>query len=85
MRRTKQRRRFHTERVIRNRQRAALAYRPLFPRDLEDGRLANHNAHFACLRPRCFVCHFDKLIGDRRTREKRLWRQEVDEQSDYVS
>jgi hypothetical protein len=35
---------------------------------------------FACIRAHCYLCHADKLIGDRRTREKRAWQREVDDQ-----
>ena len=84
MRRTKHRRWFHTERVIRNRQRAYRRETPSWeligwPRHLEDGRLADENAYFGCRRPRCYICHFDKLIGDQRTREKRLWKREIED------
>lgn len=86
MRRTKHRRRFHTDRVIANRQRryrreeSGWVVAEGWSRRLEDGRLADRYAYFGCSRARCFICHFDKLIGDRRTREKRAWRREVAEQ-----
>lgn len=87
MRRTKHRRRFHTDRVIANRQRryrreeSGWVVRDGWARHLEDGRLANDYAYFGCGRPRCYLCHFEKLIGDRRTREKRAWRREVADQA----
>lgn len=84
MRRTKHRRRFHTDRVIANRRRRGelleandpwwTAHRP------ENGRLANVFYYRGCGEARCYLCHFDKLIGYRRTREKRVWRQEVEDQ-----
>ncbi len=66
MRRTKHRRRFHTERVIANRQRHWREAMPwgmneAFDRwPLPDGKLANDNAYFGCNRPRCGVCHWEK-------------------------
>jgi hypothetical protein len=85
MRRTKHRRRYHTDRVIANRQRR---YRREGSgwlvggreRHLQDGRLADRYAYFGCGRAHCYLCHFDKLIGDRRAREKRTWLREVEDQ-----
>ncbi len=88
MRRTKHRRRFHTGRVISNRQRAYKREAPawwgygdrVFARDLERGRLRDSNAYFGCGRPRCLVCHWEKYMEPRRAREKRAWQREVAEQ-----
>jgi hypothetical protein len=82
MRRTKHRRRFHTERVIRNRQaqHRREGWGWFDARPLPDGRLADRQAYFGCSRAHCFLCHFDKLIGDRRVREKRRWLGEVEDQ-----
>lgn len=89
MRRTKHRRRFHTERVIANRRR--LGEKLLWEDEWfvrhppEDGRLHDRFYYRGCGNARCFLCHFDKLIGDRRTREKRLWMLEAEEQLDCAS
>lgn len=38
-------------------------------------RLSRHSYPlFGCGNPRCYCCHFDKLIRDRRVREEREWR-----------
>lgn len=83
MRRTKHRRRFHTGRVISNRQRAYLREAPGWwgrDWDLPDGRLANRNAYFGCGRPHCLMCHWDKYMEPRRAREKRTWKREAEMQ-----
>lgn len=81
MRRTKHRRRFHTDRVIANRRRRyrreAADWELAWRRHLEDGRLADRYAYYGCGRPRCYICHPDKVTGGQRTREKRLWRREI--------
>lgn len=82
MRRTKHRRRFHTDRVISNRQRTYEREAPSWwDRSLESGRLRDRNAYFGCNRPRCLVCHWGKFMEPRRAREKRNWRQEAAEQT----
>lgn len=84
MRRTKHRRRFHTERVIANRRRRG---RTLERDDLwwkenppEDGRLANVFYFRGCGLARCGLCHPHKKWGGDRTQAKRAWRREVVEQ-----
>lgn len=80
MRRTKHRRRYHTDRVIQNRQRRAAQETPSWwwPRRLEDGRLSDRNAFFDCGRAHCLLCHWDKFMEPRRTRENRAWRREAE-------
>lgn len=76
MRRSKSRRRFHTERIIRNRQRRARSYSGEFPATevLPAGRYATGDPHLSCPNPRCHLCHWDKLDPSRRARANRSWR-----------
>lgn len=85
MRRTKHRRRFHTDRVIANRQARHLREDYYFRYwrgkgealwTLEDGRLKHTDAYHDCGVPRCGCCHWSKFNEPRRTREKRAWRRE---------
>lgn len=71
MRRSKARRRFHTGRIIRNRQRRA---RLIFMTGEvgEAGRYATRDPNFGC-NPRCLICHWDKLDPSRRARTRREW------------
>jgi ferredoxin len=71
------RRRFHTERVISNRQRRYVRITPAWARSrrLEDGRLADADRYYDCGRARCGVCHWEKFYEPRRAREEREWRQ----------
>jgi hypothetical protein len=83
MRRTKHRRRFHTARIIRKRQRRYRRIispedRPTWARELQAGRV-DRGDYFGCTRPRCLVCHWDKLVEPRRAREKRSWTAWTDE------
>lgn len=82
MRRTKHRRRFHTDRVIRSRQRRwrrESASWDLDSRDpLPDGRLKHTNAYWDRGTPRCGLCHGEKFDRARRDRERRRWRREVE-------
>ena len=83
MRRTKHRRRFHTRRVVRNRQRRYVetpTWRFGWLEDLEDGRLEDRNAYFGCSRPHCYLCHWEKYLIPRRAQEKRAWKKEVYDQ-----
>ena len=77
MRPSKQRRRFHTGRVIRNRQRAfAESGWSRWGREefhLDNGRLRDRNAYWGCGNARCYLCHSDKFLTPRRAREKRQW------------
>ena len=73
MRRTRHRRRFHTDRVVRNRRARYHHEWPFHPdRTLPYGLLADRDP-WDCGR-RCLLCHWDKLVEPRRTREKRAWR-----------
>lgn len=77
--RTAHRRRFHRDRIVRKRQRQYAHFRRAdpewWPLVLPDGRLENRQAYFGCSRPRCFVCHADKLLyrGADRARARREW------------
>jgi hypothetical protein len=84
MRRTKHRRRYHTGRVISNRQRRQRRLDRALWVDgtgtwvLPNGRLDDTDRYHDCGRPRCLLCHWDKFDPSRRAREKRGWRREVD-------
>lgn len=75
MRRTKSRRRFHTDRIVRNRQRRVRDASPEFSavRRLEAGRFESCDPHFGCTSARCHLCHWDKLDPSRRARSSREW------------
>lgn len=81
MRRTKHRRRFHTDRVISNRRRRGrtLEYRDWWwaEHPPADGRLRDRFYFRGCGVARCGLCHPHKRWGGDRTREKRQWRDEV--------
>ena len=87
MRPSKARRRFHTARVIRNRQRRARAYYGgggwghfWFRDPLPAGKCDAVDPYFGCGRPRCHICHSEKL-EPRRAREWRSWQ---DWESEYL-
>lgn len=82
MRRTRHRRRFHTDRVVRNRRARYLRETPdwarhVWPERLSYGRLADMDP-WDCGRPACGVCH--PTEAGRRAREKRAWRSESREE-----
>lgn len=78
MRRTRHRRRFHTDRIVSNRRRRFLReerspeYRIESPRHWGYGALADRDP-WDCGR-HCLLCHWEKFLEPRRTREKRAWR-----------
>jgi hypothetical protein len=78
MRRTAHRRRFHRDRIVRNRQRQYAGFRRAdreWSRELPDGRLESRQAYFGCSRPRCSLCHPGKhwhRSADR-ARSRREW------------
>jgi hypothetical protein len=83
MRRTRHRRRFHTDRVVRNRRRrywresSATAWNAghfpeWFAKRMAYGVLADRDP-WDCGR-RCLLCHWDKHVEPRRARENRAWR-----------
>lgn len=83
-------RRYHTGRVISNRQRR---YRRIVPpwvvqqgydRYLPAGRLDDRFAYYGCGNSRCQLCHWDKFDPSRRARVKRAWEREVQEQLDAM-
>lgn len=83
MRRTRHRRRFHTDRIVSNRRRRYWAEMPAWRRDeqmhrrlLGYGALADRDP-WDCGR-RCLLCHWDKLVEPRRARENRAWRADWD-------
>lgn len=84
--RTKHRRRFHTGRVISNRQRRHRRLDRALWIDgtdrwvLPNGRLDDTDRYHDCGNSRCMLCHGDKLDPSRRARERRAWRREVDAQ-----
>jgi hypothetical protein len=67
--------RFHRDRIVHRRQRehALQAQEGMRDRHLPDGRLEDHQAYFACPRPRCGLCH--PPDPGRRQRERRGWQQ----------
>jgi hypothetical protein len=80
-RRTRHRRRFHTDRVVANRRARYQRERPPWQADYDPpgyldkrlayGRLADRDP-WDCGRPRCGVCHYPDYGW--RSREKRAWR-----------
>jgi len=86
MRRTKHRRRFHTGRVISNRQRRHRRLDRWLWVDntgvwlLPDGKLDKTDSYLDCGCARCVTCHWGKYMEPRRAREKRAWKREVTEQ-----
>lgn len=79
MRRTRHRRRFHTDRVVAKR-RAFIAERLDYLLDVPSrtgyGKLADRHP-LDCGR-RCMVCHGEKFLDPRRARETRAWRRDWD-------
>jgi hypothetical protein len=84
MRRTHHRRRYHTGRIIRNRQRQwsreGWADDWYAEHPMTAGRLDDRQAYFGCGNAHCYLCHWDKFVEPRRTREKRAWKAEADDQ-----
>lgn len=82
--RTKHRRRYHTGRVISNRQRRQRRLDRWLWIDktgiwlLPNGKLDRTDRYFDCGRARCGLCHGDKLWDPRRAREKRRWEREAE-------
>jgi hypothetical protein len=80
MRRTRHRRRFHTDRVVANRRRFLLDHDQGWmwevPARVGWGKLADRHP-FDC-GGRCLMCHGDKLLdaGKRRRQEDRAWRRD---------
>lgn len=80
MRRTRHRRRFHTDRIVENRRarykresRYGLDYMDRFSR-FGYGALADRDP-WDC-GSRCLLCHGEKFMEPRRTRENRAWRRD---------
>jgi hypothetical protein len=74
---TRHRRRFHTDRVVRNRRARFLRETPdARPDDrrLSYGRLADRDP-WDC-GSRCWLCHYDKLLGYPRAQETRAWQRD---------
>jgi hypothetical protein len=69
------RRRFHRDRVIAKRLKAARGFTLTDPADYVAGRMFNEQWYLGCHRPRCGLCHPSKRwsYGDRQ-RETREWR-----------
>ena len=81
MRRTRHRRRFHTDRIVRNRRARYRRETPDWaltrdPDRLSYGRLADLDP-WDCGR-HCLMCHWEKFLEPRRAREKRAWRREIE-------
>jgi hypothetical protein len=82
MRRTRHRRRFHTDRIVSNRRRRFLRvtrwpdYLVDQPRRWGYGALADRDP-WDC-GGHCLLCHMDKFMEPRRARENRAWRAEWD-------
>lgn len=80
MRRTRHRRRFHTDRIVANR-RARYKRETSFadqvrPEHLSYGRLASTDP-WDCGNPRCGICHYESVERRaRRQREARAWRRD---------
>jgi hypothetical protein len=86
MRRTRHRRRFHTDRIVANRRARLIREESPWNRTnwpdwisarMAYGRLADRDP-WDCGHTRCGCCHWYKYSGDhqRRRREERLWRQD---------
>jgi hypothetical protein len=84
MRRTRHRRRFHTDRIVANRRARVRREQMSWANgsftefyEMAYGRLANSDP-WDCGHPRCGCCHYSKFSGDhqRRRREERLWRED---------
>ena len=81
MRRTRHRRRFHTDRIVNNR-RARWRRESRWPEDVEEGRKSRFG--YGALADRdpwdcgrhCLLCHHDKFLEPRRAREKRAWQRD---------
>lgn len=73
---TRHRRRFHTDRIVSNRRAAYLRslrhWETVWPRKLQYGHLADRDP-WDC-GSHCLLCHGEKFVEPRRTREKRAWR-----------
>ena len=82
MRKTRHRRRFHTDRIVANRRRRYRREAPSWasaennPRRFGYGALSDRDP-WDC-GGRCFLCHYEKLSEPRRAREKRTWREDWD-------
>lgn len=87
MRKTRHRRRFHTDRIVQNRRRRyqrearsgwaayeAATFPEWWAERLSYGRLADRDP-WDC-GSHCELCHWAKFNEPRRTREKRAWRRE---------
>jgi hypothetical protein len=82
VRRTRHRRRFHTDRIARNRRARYRRDTPAWeldrrPRPLPYGLLADRDP-WDCGRPGCKFCHWAKRTEPRRARENRAWRRLAD-------
>lgn len=87
MRKTKHRRRFHTDRIVQNRRARYVREAPdwlghyrtenhdeWWAKMMSYGRLADRDP-WDCGR-RCWLCHYEKLLGYPRAREKRAWQRD---------
>jgi hypothetical protein len=82
VRRTRHRRRFHTDRIVRNRRARYRRETPDWeldrrPQRLPYGLLADRDP-WDCGRPGCVCCHWAKCTEPRRARENRAWRRLAD-------
>lgn len=71
--------RYHRDRIVAKRiaQARRLAWPAVEP---VGGRLEDEQTYLGCRRPRCLLCHADKLLyrGADRRREERAWRRHED-------
>jgi len=81
VRRTRHRRRFHTDRIVRNRRARYWREMPswwrgeqMHRRQLAYGALADRDPRDCG--SHCLLCHHDKFLEPRRARENRTWRRD---------